>query len=387
MPDDRLAAYAMPDRLSRGRRYPELAHPFRTPYQRDRERVVHSSAFRRMTGKTQVLVASVNDHHRTRLTHTLEVVQVARTVARQLRLNEDLTEAIALAHDIGHPPFGHAGEDALKAAMRGAGGFDHNGHTLRTLTTIERPYPRWNGLNLTWETLEGLAKHNGPVRHPGWALADADAAYPLDLTSWPSLEAQVAAIADDIAYDNHDIDDGLRAGLLTLDQLLAVPLVAQSWDAACARFPDCEPQRLMGELNRGQIGAMVNDLIGETRARIAASGVGSVDDVRAAGECLAGFSPTMREAERDLKRFMYANLYHHPRQVEAAKAAEAIVSGLFAAYATDPAAMPEEWCERLPAEDPQRSRHIADFIAGMTDRYAVTRYREVVGAIDLPEGF
>jgi dGTPase len=384
------APWASDPARSRGRLHEEQNGIDRGPrdaFQRDRDRVIHSISFRRLRHKTQVFMAPDGDHFRVRLTHSIEVAQIGRTVARTLGLNEDLTEALCLAHDIGHPPFGHAGEDALKRAMRDTGGFDHNGHTLRTLATIERPYPRWNGLNLTWDTLEGLAKHNGPVRHPGWALAEVDAAYPLDLTSWPSLEAQVAAIADDIAYDNHDIDDGLRAGLLTLDQLLTVPLVARSWRAARARFPDCEPRRLMGELVRTQIGAMVNDLIGETRTRIAASGVGSSEDVRAAGACLAGFSPAMREAERDLKRFMYANLYHHPRQIEAAKAAETVVSGLFAAYLADPAAMPAEWRERLPVEDPQRSRHIADFIAGMTDRYAVTRYREVVGAIDLPEGF
>ncbi len=384
------APWASDPARSRGRLHEEQKGTDRGPrdaFQRDRDRIVHSISFRRLRHKTQVFMAPDGDHFRVRLTHSIEVAQIGRTVARTLGLNEDLTEALCLAHDIGHPPFGHAGEDALKAALAGAGGFDHNGHTLRTLATIERPYPRWPGLNLTWETLEGLAKHNGPVRHPGWALAEVDAAYPLDLAAWPSVEAQVAAIADDIAYDNHDIDDGLRAGLLTLDQLLAVPLVAQNWDAARARFPDCEPQRLMGELVRGQIGAMVNDLIGETRTRIAQSGVGSADDVRAAGTCLAGFSPAMRHAERDLKRFMYANLYHHPRQLEAAEAARTIVAGLFAAYAAEPRTIPQEWRERLPAEEPARSRHIADFIAGMTDRYAVTRYREVVGAIDLPEGF
>ena len=279
------------------------------------------------------------------------------------------------------------GEDALKTALVGAGGFDHNGHTLRALTVIERPYPRWDGLNLSWETLEGLAKHNGPVQDPGWALAAADAMFPLALTSWPSLEAQVAAIADDIAYDNHDIDDGLRAGLLTMEQLMTVPVVARNWAAAKARFPDVAERRLAGELVRGQIGHMVNDLIEETRARVVAAGVGSADEVRAAGMALAGFSAQLREEERDLKRFMYANLYHHPHQVAAAAAAYAIVTGLFAAYRGDPCAMAGEWRERLPEGEPARDRHIADFIAGMTDRYAISRYRELVGPIDLPEGF
>jgi dGTPase len=384
------APWASDPARSKGRLHEEQNGSTRGPrdaFQRDRDRIIHSISFRRLRHKTQVFMAPDGDHFRVRLTHSLEVAQIGRTIARTLALNEDLTEALCLAHDIGHPPFGHAGEDALKAALKGQGGFDHNGHTLRTLVTIERPYPLWNGLNLTWETLEGLAKHNGPVRHPGWALAAADAEFGLALTSFSSLEAQVAAIADDIAYDNHDIDDGLRAGLLTLDQMLAVPLVAGGWDDVRRRFPDIDPKRLVGELVRTQIGTMVNDLIAETRQRIAASGVTSVDDVRDAGQCLVGFSPEMREAERDLKRFMYANLYHHPRQLAAADAAHGIVSGLFAVYHDDPLTIPEEWRERLPTEDPDRSRHIADFIAGMTDRYAVSRYRDLVGPIDLPEGF
>ncbi|MBB3879548.1 deoxyguanosinetriphosphate triphosphohydrolase [Sphingomonas pseudosanguinis] len=386
----RFAPWASFPEQSRGRRHDETKGLERGPrdaFQRDRDRIIHSISFRRLRHKTQVFMAPDGDHFRVRLTHSLEVAQIGRTIARTLGLNEDLTEALCLAHDIGHPPFGHAGEDALKAALTDQGGFDHNGHTLRTLTAIERPYPRWDGLNLTWETLEGLAKHNGPVRHPGWALREADADFPLDLESHASLEAQVAALADDIAYDNHDIDDGLRAGLLTLDQMLAVPLVARGWDVARAKFPDVAPKRLASELIRSQIGVMVNDLVAETRRRIAESGVGDVADVRAAGRALVGFSDAMRVEERDLKRFMYANLYHHPRQLAAADAAHGIVKGLFAAYRADPALLPEEWRERLPEAEPERSRHIADFIAGMTDRYAVRSYQQIVGPIDLPEGF
>lgn len=357
----------------------------RDAFQRDRDRIVHSISFRRLRHKTQVFMAPDGDHFRVRLTHSLEVAQIARTIARALGLNEDLTEALALAHDIGHPPFGHAGEDALERALVGQGGFDHNGNTLRALMLIDSPYPCWNGLNLTWETLEGLAKHNGPVATPRWALAECDATFPLDLPRWSSLEAQVAAIADDIAYDNHDIDDGLRAGLLTLDQLLAVPVVAREWDGVRARFPEIAPAQLVGELIRTQIGTMVNDLIADTRRRL--EDIGDVEDVRAAGRCLVGFSEPMRDDERTLKRFMYANLYHHPRQMESAQAAEGIVAGLFTAYRADPALMPGDWATRLPDAEPWRSRHVADFIAGMTDRYAVSRYREVVGPIDLPEGF
>jgi len=384
------SSWASTPETSRGRLHPEQSGAVRGPrdaFQRDRDRIIHSISFRRLRHKTQVFMAPDGDHFRVRLTHSLEVSQIGRTVARALGLNEDLTEALCLAHDIGHPPFGHAGEDALQAALAGQGGFDHNGNTLRALMEIDSPYPRWNGLNLTWETLEGLAKHNGPIFQPGWALAEADAAFPLELAHWPSLEAQVAAIADDIAYDNHDIDDGLRAGLLTLDQILEVPVIAKGWEATLARFPDVAPERLASELVRAQIGLMVNDLIAETQRRLEEVGVESAEDVRAAGQCLSGFSPEMREAERALKRFMYANLYHHPRQLEAARMAGGLVAGLFEAYRADPRLMPADWHGRLPAEDPARSRHIADFIAGMTDRYAVARYREAVGPIDLPEGF
>ncbi|MFM9828290.1 MAG: deoxyguanosinetriphosphate triphosphohydrolase [Sphingomonas sp.] len=380
---------SVPER-SRGRRHEEQSSTARGPrdaFQRDRDRIIHSISFRRLRHKTQVFMAPDGDHFRVRLTHSLEVAQIGRTVARALGLNEDLTEALCLAHDIGHPPFGHAGEEALKAALGAHGGFDHNGHTLRALTLMERSYPRWPGLNLTWETLEGLAKHNGPVAAPGWALAAADADFALALDCWPSLEAQIAAIADDIAYDNHDIDDGVRAGLLTLDQLREVPLVAEQWRAVASEFDEVPQHRLRGELVRTQIGAMVRDLIAETAQRIAQSGVQSADDVRAAGTCLVGFSRDMREAERALKRFMYANLYHHPRQLAAAAIARDIVAGLFAAYHADPALLPEEWRARLPAAEPQHSRHIADFIAGMTDRYAISCYRHAVGPIELPDGF
>jgi dGTPase len=385
-----LAVLASDPALSRGRQHFEVTGETRGPrtaFQRDRDRVIHSISFRRLRHKTQVFVAPDGDHFRVRLTHSLEVAQIGRTIARALGLNEDLTEALCLAHDIGHPPFGHAGEDALKAAMNDVGGFDHNGHTLRSLTLIDSPYPRWRGLNLSWETLEGLAKHNGPVAQPGWALAAVDAAFPLDLTGQPSLEAQVAAVADDIAYDNHDIDDGLRAGLLDFEALIELPMVARGWAAVLRRYPDVPPRRLRSELIRQQIGVMVNDVIEETRTRVAAAGVTSVADVRAASQALSGFSPAMAEEERALKRFMYANLYHHPRQIEIADRAQALIAGLFAAYRDDPTRLPEEWGATLPDAEPARSRHIGDFMAGMTDRYAIARYREVVGPVEMPEGF
>lgn len=377
-----LASFAShPDR-SRGRLHIEPGRDIRGPrniFQRDRDRIIHSIAFRRLRHKTQVFISPDGDHYRVRLTHSLEVAQIGRTIARALGLNEDLTEALCLAHDIGHPPFGHAGEDALEAVMKPYGGFDHNAQTLRTLTNLESPYPSWPGLNLSWELLEGLAKHNGPVHNPGWALAEVNAAYDLSLTQWPSLEAQIAAISDDIAYDNHDIDDGIRAGLLEIDQLLELPFVAERWAAIMQRYPDVKPRRLIGELTREQIGVMVNDVIESTRSRIEALGIVEADDVRHAGVMIGGFSDAMAARERQLKAFMYENLYHHPTQIEAAAGASKMVSALFAAYHADPALLPAEWRENLPTTDPERSRHIGDFLAGMTDRYATDRHREICG--------
>jgi dGTPase len=378
----KLAPYAsFPDR-SRGRFHAEPDRDIRGPrdiFQRDRDRIIHSIAFRRLRHKTQVFISPDGDHYRVRLTHSLEVAQIGRTIARALGLNEDLTEALCLAHDIGHPPFGHAGEDALEEAMKPFGGFDHNAQTLRTLTVLESPYPSWAGLNLSWELLEGLAKHNGPVSNPGWALAEVNAGFDLNLTQWPSLEAQIAAISDDIAYDNHDIDDGIRAGLLDIDQLLELPFVADRWEAILARYPDVRPRRLIGELTREQIGVMVNDVIESTRSRISEVGIKNADDVRSAGVMIGGFSPQMAARERQLKAFMYEKLYHHPTQNEAAVGASKIVRELFVAYRDDVSLLPSEWRENLPAQDPQRSRHIGDFLAGMTDRYATDRHREICG--------
>ena len=379
------APYASDPAASRGREFPEEREGTRGPrseFQRDRDRIVHSIAFRRLRSKTQVFIAPDGDHYRTRLTHSIEVAQIGRVLARELGLDEDLTEAICLGHDIGHPPFGHAGETALEEAMVGAGGYDHNAHGLRTLARLESPYCDHDGLNLTWETLEGLAKHNGPVSAPGWALEEIDRAFPLELSTWPSLEAQVAAIADDIAYDNHDIDDGLRAGFLDLDDLLALDWLADQWRAVEKRFPHAPRDRQQRELVRTQIGLMVTDLLMHTREQV--KGVGSAAEVRAAGRQLAAFSPAMREHERVLKRFMYDRLYYHEEQMETARRAHDVISRLFAAYHRDPATMPEEWRVSLPESEPQRSRHIADFIAGMTDRFAITQCARIYGS--MPEG-
>jgi dGTPase len=377
-----LAPYACHPAASRGRQHAEPGGEQRGPrdaFQRDRDRIIHSISFRRLRHKTQVFVAPDGDHYRVRLTHSLEVAQIGRTIARTLGLNEDLTEALCLAHDIGHPPFGHAGEDALEAVLADHGGFDHNAHCLRTLMQLESPYPRFDGLNLSWEMLEGLAKHNGPVLSPGWAMQAVDAQFPLMLESWPSLEAQVAALSDDIAYDNHDIDDGLRAGLLTLDQILEVPFVREGWDRVRARFPDVEQRRLLHELIRDQIGVMVNDMIDNTRAVLEREQIGHVEEVRAAGRALATFGEEMAGHERALKRFMYANLYHHPRQLAASAEALRIVTDLYTAYRAEPDLMGDSWSACCPAEEPGRSRHIADYIAGMTDRYAINAHRAIYG--------
>ena len=332
-PEPRPPARAKTDRARSGPR---------DAFQRDRDRIIHSVPFRRLRHKTQVFVAPDGDHFRVRLTHSLEVAQIGRTSPARLGLNEDLTEALCLAHDIGHPPFGHAGEDALEAAMAGAGGFDHNAHTIRLLTRLESPYPRFDGLNLSWETLEGLAKHNGPVAAPlPWALAEADACFPLDLAGRPGLEAQVAAIADDIAYDNHDIDDGLRAGLFTLEELLDVPLVARGWAAVTARYPGVAEARLVPELVRDLIGAMVNDVLAETRARTAGMrhDRGGARRRPPARRLLGGDGGRGEGAQ---------SLPPRPHVRGAAGACGArggagVLAALFAAYRDDPRLLPEEW--------------------------------------------
>ncbi len=377
---------AQPER-SRGRAHPERADGPRGPrdaFQRDRDRIVHSVAFRRLRHKTQVFVAPDGDHFRVRLTHSIEVAQIGRSMARALGLNEDLTEALCLAHDLGHPPFGHAGEDALSAALADAGGFDHNGHTLRLVTRIEAPYPDFAGLNLSWETLEGLAKHNGPAAAPGWALAEADASFPLALGTWPGLEAQIAAVADDIAYDNHDIDDGLRAGILDLGELLELPLVARLWAAIEARHPGLDQVLKVKALVRDGIGTMVGDVLDETRRRVAGAGVTTIDEVRGCGQQLAGFSPELEAEERALKRLLYARLYNSAALTPVRQEAQRVITNLAAAYRADPALLPDGWAGE---GETGRLRGIADFIAGMTDRFAIARHEAMCGPVTLPAMF
>ncbi len=380
------APYAADPARSRGREFAgagvdkaRAVRGPRTAFQRDRDRIIHSIAFRRLAGKTQVFIAPDGDHFRVRLTHSLEVAQIGRVIARALALDEDLTEALCLAHDIGHPPFGHSGEEALNAALATHGGFDHNEHALRVLMRLDSPYCEFPGLDLSWEVLEGLAKHNGPVSAPGWALAELDAAFPLELDDHPSLEAQVAALADDIAYDNHDIDDGLRAGFLSLDDLLELDFMAEQWREVERFAPHAGEQARLRELIRGQIGLMVNDLLVSTRAAL--GGIERIEDVRASSAPLIRFSPEMAARERQLKAFLYAKLYHHRVQRETAGKAKAVIARLADAYAADPALLSRAWRERLPAREPARARHIVDFIAGMTDRYAMERYTEVFGEV------
>jgi dGTPase len=370
----------------RGRRHPEAASATRSPFQRDRDRIIHSTAFRRLRYKTQVFVAPDGDHFRVRLTHSLEVAQIARTLARSLALDEDLTEALALAHDLGHPPFGHSGEDALEAAMAPYGGFDHNAQTLRIVTRLECRYPGWDGLNLNWETLEGLAKHNGPLQAPGWAMTQADADWPLDLTTHAGLEAQVAALADDIAYDNHDLDDGMRAGLFGLDDVAeAVPFVAETLAQVRAEWPGVSARRrLVPELVRAQIGRMTADLLGTSRANIAAAAPANAADVRAAGRPLIALSPEMAGQTEALKHFLRNRMYRHPRVSALRDPSQQVVDAVFHALHGNSAALPQDWQDTLPKDEPARARHIGDFVAGMTDRYALHIHERLVGPSPLP---
>jgi dGTPase len=303
-------------------------------------------------------------------------------MARALGLNEDLTEALCLAHDLGHPPFGHAGEDALSAALADAGGFDHNAHTIRIVTRLETPYPDFDGLNLSWEALEGLAKHNGPLSAPTWAMAEANGDWDLELDTWPGLEAQIAAISDDIAYDNHDIDDGLRAGLLNLDELVERPLIRRLWDAINERHPGLAIEKRQRALVRDMIGHMVEDVLAETSRRVRETGIETIEDVRRALGELAGFSEELAVEERELKRFLYARLYDLPELKPVRQEAERVVSNLASAYRADPGLLPEWW--QRGGNQEQQLRNIGDFVAGMTDRFAIARHEELIGPVNLP---
>lgn len=392
MPGNRWRArYACDPLASRGRRHAEADSPTRSQFQRDRDRIVHASAFRRLAHKTQVFVFHEGDHYRTRLTHTIEVSQVSRALARALGLDEDLSEALALAHDLGHTPFGHTGEDALAACMAPYGGFDHNAQALRVVTSLERRYAGHDGLNLTWEMLEGLVKHNGPLlradgtptdRHAAHgipaAVAEVNADFDMRLDSFASGEAQAAAIADDIAYDSHDIDDGLRAGFFAIDDLREVEFLRSILEEIDALHPGLDEPRRIHELTRRVITRMVEDVIVESRRRIKALNPRCADDIRAADGQLVSFSPELAAADRAIKRFLFANMYRHERIKGVRADAENMVGELFAHYLADPQAMPQEWSVGLKAAPVDAvARRIADYIAGMTDAYAMKAHARI----------
>ncbi|UCH72676.1 MAG: deoxyguanosinetriphosphate triphosphohydrolase [Rhodospirillales bacterium] len=374
---DPLAPYATRWQSSRGRLHAEPESEIRSPFQRDRDRIVHSTAFRRLKHKTQVFISPEGDHFRTRLTHSIEVAQIARTIARCLRLDEDLAEALALAHDLGHTPFAHAGQEALDSVMKHWGGFEHNDQTLRVLTLLEARYANFDGLNLTWETLEGVVKHNGPLSTaesrspPPPSIAEYNARHDLSLADWPGPEAQVAAIADDIAYNHHDLDDGIRAGLFSIEDLDAVPHVAATFHSVRQRHPAIEPQRLVHETVRRLIDAMVRDVVAQTGERLAALGPTNVESIRAHGHPVVAFSRAMGENDRALKRFLFERLYRNTAVLQETAEARRIVTELFNGLMAAPERLPAAWrWEEAGADPAALARRIADYIAGMTDRYA-----------------
>ena len=378
------AAYAVDPARSRGRLHPEPEHPLRTPFQRDRDRIVHSTAFRRLEHKTQVFVTHVGDHHRTRLTHTLEVAQIARTIARALAVDEDLTEVVALAHDLGHSAFGHAGESALDACLAAHGGFDHNVQTLRLLTRLERRYAEFDGLNPTRETLEGVIQHNGPARDAHPVVRELAAAIGLDLRAWGPIEAQVAAIADDVAYCNHDLDDGLRAQMLALDALRPLPLVGEALVEVEARYPGLERTRLVHETVRRALDRMVRDLLATSRARLERSAPKNVDAVRQEGRALVTFSPAMHDAVVAIKAHLNQALYRHDAVNRMTARAKRVLAELFDAFVRDPSLLPPRWAALAAGPGAPRTYDVVrDYVAGMTDRFALDEHARLAGRDDV----
>lgn len=387
-----LAPYACYPSTTRGRPVAEPESPTRSCYQRDRDRVIHSGAFRRLQYKTQVFVYHEGDHFRTRLTHSIEVAQIARSISRALRLNEDLAEAIALAHDLGHTPFGHAGEDILGEMMAPYGGFDHNEQTFRIVTDLEHRYARFRGLNLTWETLEGIVKHNGPLEGPnagekerkkgsvGRFIAAFCQDFDLEVGTFAGPEAQVAALADDIAYNNHDIDDGLRAGLFTVEDLHEIPLVGPTFAHVAEAYPGIDPTSLIHESVRRLIDRMVTDLLEETNRRLEAAAPQTASDIRALNHPVVAFSKEMRENERVLRSFLFSRMYRHERVMRMTSEVKGVAKELFQHFQTTPTSLPEEWRDGTGDLDEKgRARLIADYIAGMTDRFAMQEHAQLIG--------
>ena len=380
-----LASYASHPADSRGRLYNEPESATRTCFQRDRDRIIHCGAFRRLEYKTQVFVNHEGDFFRTRLTHSLEVSQITRSLCRALQLNEDLGETLALAHDLGHPPFGHAGEDALKEMLSPYGGFDHNAQSLRVITLLEERYADFLGLNLTWETLEGVVKHNGPLLQPGQGsetlprgiseYIDKDN---LDLAGFAGAEAQVAAVSDDVAYNNHDIDDGLRAGLFTIEDLSDVPLAGPVFAEVRKAYPDLDLSRTIHEAIRRMIGDMVNDILAETNGRLADLGAKTPEDIRGHNQSIAGFSEKMRENDAALKKFLFENMYRHYKLNRMATKAKRVVRELFQLLVAEPECLPGEWRVKTAGPNTETTAQaVADYLAGMTDRYAMDEYKKL----------
>jgi dGTPase len=385
------APYGSDPRLSRGRLYPEAVSPTRSEFQRDRDRIIHSSAFRRLKHKTQVFVYHEGDHFRTRLTHSIEVSQIARALARSLGLDEDLAEALALSHDLGHTPFGHTGEDTLDTCMAAFGGFDHNAQALRIVTRLERRYAEYDGLNLAWETLEGLVKHNGPLidvfgkptlryaeRGVPLAILEYNAQQDLGLATHAGGEAQCAAIADDIAYDAHDLDDGLRAGLFRIEELRDVPFLAELLHEIDERYPGLETSRRIHELTRRVITRFVENVVAEGDRRLSDAAPAHADDIRRADQPMICFSDHMRAADASIKQFLYPHMYRHPELMRVRRQADDILRDLFRRFTSEPSAMPDEWTAHLDLTDePRLARRVADYIAGMTDRFALLEHQRL----------
>ena len=378
-----LASFASHEKDTRGRLHSEAESATRGCFQRDRDRIIHAAAFRRLAYKTQVFVNHEGDFFRTRLTHSLEVAQIARSICRYLGLNEDLGEALALAHDLGHPPFGHAGEEALSELMQPFGGFDHNAQSLRVITKLEARYARWNGLNLTWETLEGVVKHNGPIvtgneKVLPRAILEYAEIQDLQLETFSGPEAQVAAMADDLAYNNHDIDDGLRAGLFSIDDLSDLPLVGSIFSDVLKEFSDIDLSRTIHEAVRRLIGVMANDLINETQRRLDESGAELVDDIRSLGRPVSGFSAEMRDYDSKIKKFLFENMYRHYKLNRMTSKGRRVIKDLFGLLISEPECLPTEW--RFLAGKPgdqQTAQVVADYIGGMTDRFALDEHRRL----------
>lgn len=382
---EKRAVFATDHSRSRGRYHDESPSATRTPFQRDRDRIIHATAFRRLKQKTQVFVAHEGDHYRTRLTHSLEVAQIARSIARSLGLDEDLAEALALAHDIGHPPFGHAGEDQLDECMRGYDGFDHNAQTLRVVTKLETRYPDFDGLNLTWEVLEGLAKHNGPLLTSDTHVDALPAAFrefshieDLDLHSFAGAEAQVAALADDIAYNNHDIDDGIAAELFTIEDFSEVPIVGDVFAEVRSDYPVLDDKRVVLEAVRRLIGLWINDLTDETLRRVKKYKPQSAEDVRAMDEPLVAFSKTLESRQRALRAFLHERMYKHYKVNRMRSQAKRVLKELFELFNAEPDTLPPPWRQdAMQADDMRRARIVCDYIAGMTDNYAIDEHRRL----------